>query len=233
MDADTDADVDEAPQTAAAEMTGRIVRVDDDGGFLLAGGESAELYHVSGGLPVFDADGNARAAAPEAGTLVRVGFSGDIMETYPARLGGCAYVRVDAEANDRVGLYLSALRELWETDKGLNGGISRLAFDLTGAQDLSAGEKEALVYLAGCDYGLETITGTFDELCEAGEIDRDALYYEDGMLIVLTVTEFDETSAVFDLQKWRSGLGAYFFCDCEARLENGQWSYKIGAQAIS
>lgn len=219
--------------TAAAEMTGRIVRVHESGGFLIAGEERAELYEVSGGLPVFDADGNARSAAPEVGMLVSVGFSGGIMETYPARLGSCGYVRVCSEPDDRVGLYLTALRDLWNTDEGLNSGVSCLAFDLTGAENLSAGEKEALVYLAECEYGLWAITGTFDELCEAGEIDRDAPYYENGLLIELTVTEYDETSAVFDLSKWRSGDGAYFFSDCTAKLENGRWSYAVGAEMIS
>ena len=33
----------------------------------------------------------------------------------------------------------------------------------------------------------------------------------------------------FDTQKWRSGLGAYFFDDCTARRgEDGTWTYTVG-----
>ena len=39
----------------------------------------------------------------------------------------------------------------------------------------------------------------------------------------------------FDAQKWRSGLGAYFFCDCTSvQSALGQWDgYAVGAEAIS
>ena len=38
----------------------------------------------------------------------------------------------------------------------------------------------------------------------------------------------------FDAQKWRSGLGAYFLCQCTAQKNvDGKWSYSVGQEAIS
>ena len=38
----------------------------------------------------------------------------------------------------------------------------------------------------------------------------------------------------FDAQKWRSGLGAYFFGQCLAQKNaDGTWSYTVGQEAIS
>ena len=39
----------------------------------------------------------------------------------------------------------------------------------------------------------------------------------------------------FDAQKWRSGLGAYFFTDCSVSWpQQGTWTdYNVGGHAIS
>ena len=46
---------------------------------------------------------------------------------------------------------------------------------------------------------------------------------------------YNLTPVTFDAQKWRSSLGAYFFCDCTAvQSALGEWSeYQIGSEAIS
>ena len=39
---------------------------------------------------------------------------------------------------------------------------------------------------------------------------------------------------VFDAQKWRSGLGAYYYGQCTAQKnKDGTWSYTVGQEAIS
>ncbi|MBR0420350.1 MAG: hypothetical protein IJI66_14405 [Erysipelotrichaceae bacterium] len=38
----------------------------------------------------------------------------------------------------------------------------------------------------------------------------------------------------FDAQKWRSGLGAYFFGQCTVEKgTDGKWMYTVGQEAIS
>ena len=42
-------------------------------------------------------------------------------------------------------------------------------------------------------------------------------------------------AVAFDAEKWRSGLGAYFFCDCTSfQTAAGHWDgYSVGSEAIS
>ena len=48
-----------------------------------------------------------------------------------------------------------------------------------------------------------------------------------------SITEKEGSSTLtFDARKWRSGLGAYFFCDCTAEPEE-DGRYVVGSEAIS
>jgi hypothetical protein len=100
---------------------------------------------------------------------------------------------------------------------------------------LNGGEKRALAYLAGGKYSPsgQSIMGTFDELSEQGLIDKENLYFETGILFAIEVTDVKEGAFTFSAQKWRSGLGAYFFNDCEAEKTSEGWTYTIGSEAIS
>ncbi len=227
-----DTDAGEAMPAAEAVLTGTLADVSDTT-LLLAGAGANDLYTLGTGLPVYDADGNPTEEAPAAGQQVAVGYSGAVMETYPAQLGGAVYLQLLSEPDDRIGLYLTALDDLWNTDTALNDDTTYLAFDLSGAANLTEGEKSALVWQAAGTYGKEPLTGSFDELCEQGYIDREALYFDNGLLIELTVTEEGEDTFTFDLTKWRSGLGAYFFSGCTAQRTGDGWTYEVGAEMIS
>ena len=155
------------------------------------------------------------------------------MASYPMQLGTPAKIMVTGVEDDMVGFWMTVIKDLWEVDSGLNSDISVIALDLTGAQNLSAGEKEALVYLAGSEFGVQGISGTFDELCDMGYIDRDNLYFESGILITLEITDSGDGSFSFNANKWRSGLGAYFYSDCTATKGSSCWSYTVGSAAVS
>ena len=64
-----------------------------------------------------------------------------------------------------------------------------------------------------------------------GYADSLALYYwEEGVLFSVSGCARDG----FNAQKWRSGLGAYFFQDCTAvQADDGTWTYAVGSEAIS
>ena len=221
----------DTPDAPAAMLTGTVVKVESHT-FLLASDDG--LYTVSLDVPVLSADGGQTDAAVENGMRVAVYYSGSIAEIYPARPDGVTDVQILSDADDRVGLYLRALDDLWGEDTALNEGLEYLAFSLGGATNLSAGEKEAFSYLAAGKYGLLPVTGTFDELCDEGYIDRDALYFENGLMIELTVSDETEDGFTFDLTKWRGGLAAYTYYGCEAtRGADGQWTYEVGAEMIS
>ena len=143
---------------------------------------------------------------------------------------------------DLSGLYLKVLEDLWEIDAGLNGGIKYISIDLSEAPgELTEGEKSAISYIFTKTHNAECLQLSFEELREQGYIEKDELYWEDGLLFSITDSMKAEEHynglrvIKFDAQKWRSGTGAYYFGDCTASWpQNGTWSdYNIGSQAIS
>lgn len=226
----------EAPGTAAVEpeggvlLAGTVIDV-SDGSLLLAGeGDDDGLYQVSlDGVPV--EPGGAEALC--AGKRAEVTFGGITAECFPEIPADVTRVRaVDGDLSPFV-LYRQALFDLMETDEGLNGGARYLGVDLSGATNLTGGEKLALQYLLEQRYGLSVVPGTFDELCEQGYIDRDALYWEDGVLLRVALVEDGTDTFRFDAEKWRSGLGAIYWTDCTAARGADGWTYEVGGFAIA
>ena len=79
---------------------------------------------------------------------------------------------------------------------------------------------------------MEVLEGTWQELADEGYIDEENLYFPDGVLITLAVTEGDREGFRFTLDKWRSGLGAVG-CSGEAGFDGQWWNYTIGEHWIS
>ncbi|MEI6100744.1 MAG: hypothetical protein WCP73_02795 [Eubacteriales bacterium] len=138
-----------------------------------------------------------------------------------------------AVSNGLVALYTTVLSDLWNTDDGLNPHAGVLAFDLSQVTNLTDDEKSALVNSVSSSHGLKGITGTFDELAEQGLIDEKNLSFKDGMLFRFMIKDVTESSFTFDVSKWRSGTGAYFFNNCKAVKSGVVWSYIPGSAAIS
>ena len=155
-------------------------------------------------------------------------------------------VTIDIRA-DVCELYLEVLEDLWNVDSGLNHGISQIGIDLSELSHLTELEKETVMHEFASKHNLPYIAGTWEELCEQGYIDKDNLYWEDGLFFSIKTNEdaawslpfIKEGDSVpeltaFDAKKWRSGLGAYFFGQCTAQKNaDGKWSYTVGQEAIS
>ena len=70
-----------------------------------------------GDVYTLDTEGLAVDGPLADGAMVEVGFDGMILETYPAKFGHVTGVTVLEEpADDRCGLYLQVLSDLWEVD---------------------------------------------------------------------------------------------------------------------
>ena len=144
-------------------------------------------------------------------------------------------------------LYLQVLEDLWEADSGLNSEISMIGIDLSELSHLTEEEKDTVMSGFASKHDLPYIAGTWEELCEKGYIDKDDLYWEDGLFFSIKTNEDAEWNlpniedgdpapelTAFDAQKWRSGLGAYFFGQCTAQKNaDGKWSYTVGQHAIA
>lgn len=178
-------------------------------------------------------------AEVQNGDLVEISFGGEMTDSYPARLGGVTAVEVvPGGMDDLCVLYLQVLEDLWETDSGLNDGISMIGMDLS-ATSLTPSEQQAVGWTFAQRHGMELVEGTWQELCDRGYIDGENLWWEDGCHFSITESTLEGTYSLqplaFDAQKWRSGLGAYYFCDCTSvRSALGRWDgYTVGAHAIS
>ena len=230
------------PEEDGEVMTCRIVDGAAEGTLLLAGQEEAGADALADGM------------------LVQVRWNGLVMESYPAQLGEVYALEADSgQTDDRCGLWLAVLEDLWAVDGGLNGGITQVGVDLSQVPDLTPAERGAVAWAFGTAHGVSAVTGTLEELWEQGYFtpmtqpeegypDSLALYeWEDGVHFAIDVDEEAVWSlpslgegeqppvlVAFDAQKWRSGLGAYFFGDCVAqRGEDGSWSYTVGSEAIA
>lgn len=236
---------------AAAAMVCRIVSGAEDGDLLLArqDGAGGDVYRLSTeGLQVFVGGGSAGAEDLRDGMLVEVRYDGNILETFPARFANAAALHEVSEADfdDLCVLYRTVLNDLWEVDSGLNSDLTELGVDLS-ATRLSESEQAAVAWAFGEDHGLTPIQGTYEELVEQGYItgtplegtDAKFCQWENGCLFSITEREaegqFSLTPLAFDAEKWRSGLGAYYFMDCSSlRTAAGHWDgYAVGAEAIS
>ena len=179
----------------------------------------------------------------EAGSLVDITFSGDIAESYPARLGGATALTVRADGyDDMCDMYLEVLEDLWEVDSGLNGGITELSVDLR-ETSLSASEQEAVAWVFGQEHGIAApLTLSWAELKEESYLTgEEGNWWEWEKGCCFTITEkpmegsYSLNAVTFDAHKWRSALGAYFFSDCtNVQSASGEWGdYQIGSVAIS
>ena len=157
------------------------------------------------------------------------------------------YIKSSDIREDVCELYLEVLEDLWNVDSGLNSEISLIGIDLSELSHLTEEEKEKVMNDFASSHNLPYIEGTWEELCEQGYIDKDNLCWENGLFFSIKTNEdavwnlpaIKEGDLIpeltsFDAQKWRSGLGAYFFGQCTAqKKEDGTWSYTVGQEAIS
>ena len=243
----------------AGEMF-RIVREEKDG-LLLArvGGGPADVYTLS--LPdtgvtldgeAFDREEpRAYQALPGStltGALAEITY-GTVLETYPGQLGGVTAVNIWSDGfDDRCALYLRVLDDLWTVDEGLNSDITAISVDLS-QTSLPESEQAAVAWAFAGEHGISQVLSlNYEQLAAEGYLtgadpDSDGIpCWEDGCLFTITEQETGDNelngarnTVTFDAQKWRSALGAYFFCDCTASQDiDGRWGdYTVGSQAIS
>ena len=216
------------------DLTARIIR--DDGTDLLLVGLAEPWDSV---YTVSKADLEAAGVYTEdlrPGELMVLDFDGDLEDTLPARLGNVSGVAVMEDSRDLLfQLYLNALDDLWNKDPALHDGVTQIGFDLASTR-LAPSERAALAMVFAQDHGVpETVFGTWQELADAGVIDGEELVWDDGVLLSIQEKNDEPGKVLFDAEIWRSGLGAYLFCDCESKqLIGGDWEpYTVGSEAIS
>lgn len=243
------------PTDDAAELTLRVVDGAERGTLLLAGERAGDVYTLAltDEISLYLDGARIQSADVEDGMTACVRFTGGIMETFPARLGGVVDVSFAREAGesgiyDLCGLYLQVLEDLWEKDSRLNAGASLVSVDLSASPGgLTDGEKEAIAWVFADSHDAEALSLSYAELLDEGYLtamlddgeDGAAYSFENGLLFAIMAfdpaEEAEGTTVSFAAEKWRSPLGAYWLDACTATCtEDGHWNgYRIGAEMIS
>lgn len=236
----------EGTTAAPPEENTVALRVVDGAGtdqLILAGKESGEVYTVNAKELTLSANGKtAETASLENGMLLALEADFTTLETWPAQSTGASAKIRNAGKEDRgdlCGLYLQVLEDLWKEDGALNADITYISVDLKDAPGgLTDGEKAAVAWLFAGRHGAQELRYGFEELAQNGYVDKDELYWKDGVLLSIKKTENGTENAskiTFDAEKWRSGTGAIFFNGCTAKRGDGvRWEpYRPGAFAIA
>lgn len=135
-------------------------------------------------------------------------------------------------------LYFEVIKEVYSEDSALNEDISIISLDLTGANNLSDVEKEDLRCLVSSEYSFDTYTYTYDELVDQGLIDEGQLddkisYFEKGILFEITDKAISDNAFTFQIEKYRSGIGALAYSECTAKKTGDTWEYTLGGAAMA
>ena len=235
-------------------MTCRIVDGAETGHLLLA-----EPDEAASGIYILSLDSltfEPQFTEPlQNGQLIDV-YYGSYTEAWPMNFGGVTAIEiVNGGLDDRCVLYLDVLEDLWDADSGLNGGVEVIGVNLS-QTSLSPSEQTAVGWVFSGRHGEELAEGSVADLVEQGWITATPLsssgsgidlaspqhyFYEWKNGCHFSITEqpmegtYSLTPVTFDAQKWRSSLGAYFFCNCTAlQSALGEWSeYQIGSEIIS
>jgi predicted small secreted protein len=215
---------------------GKLIKPDGesigDASFLFAADQGG-IFTVHGDFNVIDRDGKPlNASSLKAGALIRVEY-GLALESYPGQISPRT-VQVMDEGDDMVGLYISMLDKVWNEDPGLNPrSDGMLAVDVEDIGNLTDGEKNALVWLAGSRFEIQSFASTFEKLKEEGYLDGLQFKDENGMLIEVSTSDEKKDSFKFKISKWVSGDGADWYDDCTASKTGGAWDFELGGFAVS
>ncbi len=171
------------------------------------------------------------------GDIISITFDGMVAESYPSQIGNVTDISLVESKGDIIGVYREAFAELRVTDSGLDADADIIALDLTQINNLNSQAKGALVYLISSDTGMSDMVyeSTFEELKQEGLITEDQngfIQFERGVLYTISCVEVP-SGFTFDIEKFRSSLGAYGFSDCTATLIDGEFVWGKGDEWIS
>lgn len=191
------------------------------------------LYNVGHGSRLEDSEGKPAAVSDlRTGMIVELAWEGYVEEIYPATFSYEKLRMTEETGSKELDFYKTLVKDLAETDPGLNDGIVQSFFDLTGVNTLSGAEKEGLAYIGGSYFGTLGSVNTEESLAEEGILDP-VKGIENGILITIEETSAEGGHLTCNARKYRSGTGAYYFNDVKAVWEEGKWTYTIGNHMIS
>lgn len=169
-------------------------------------------------------DQSAESIELYPGDLVRITYDGMIAESYPAQINKASKIEKIGR-NLLIDAYKVMIDDIYQEDSALNDQINIIVFDTLEWTNLSNAEIEVLINILEEEYEMDIVEANRDELYEMGLIDKDDLYFKDGIIIELTDIQFNDKSneLTATISKWRSGDGAIGW-DVKAIYIDNKWS---------
>lgn len=222
---------------AESTLDARIVQISERSLLVAATDADAsagDLYSVVSDTSIIDASNTTIAQSSlKVGQIIRIGFDGIVQESFPMGISSPQYIKILQDGDNLLAMYQEIFHEIYATDDALNDSIDILAFDLTEVTNLNEAEKSAIAYLISNQYHLTPVLGTLDQLSDMGYINKEDLYFENGILLTIALTSTSNDRFSFIVTKWRSGLGAIGFDTSTATKRNGIWTFELKGAWIS
>lgn len=166
------------------------------------------------------------------GDRIKISYGGEILESYPAQISAD---KIELIGHDYVvDGFFALIDDIYNEDIGLNHDISMIAIDTRNLDMLSETEIEIILSMVKKEYNFEVIQGSFDELAEQGLIDKENLYFKDGILLEFNEVKIskDGKKITCSIKKWRSGKGAIGW-DTKAKFDGDKWNITREKEWIS
>lgn len=182
-------------------------------------------------------DGNSY----DPGTKVKVEYTGDVMESYPAQVNCVSITEIQ---NNMLNLYKELLEDLIKQDSGLNSNAKFIAIDFENFfayrkgrneedynRALSINEKQALLDLCK-KYNDNVMEANFEQLKQQGHFNEETKSLDGILISVEKIEKITQDKANITMEKYRSGLGA-IWPKYEAKLVDDKWQVEVQSMAIS
>lgn len=179
----------------------------------------------------------------EIGTKVKVTYTGEIRETYPAQVD-C--ISIEEVENKTINMYKTILEDLIKQDSALNTDAKFIAIDFENFighhkdrysnedQRRKLSEKEKQAILEFCKkYNENVIEANFEELKSQGHFNEETMSLDGILITVDNVETIKENKVILRISKYRSALGAVM-PKYEVNLINDYyWNLKVIDTMIS
>ncbi len=227
-------------KTSEDILKGKIIKGSGTDTLVIAGENASDMLIVHPENAEITIDGKkAKAEDLKDGMVVELDLSKGVATSYPGQVYNPGFIKAVSKGegvNNLPGLYIKALEDLWNKDKGLNDNIELISVDIAMAGDLTAGEKAAIAWIFGDMHEVEAVNYSREKLEKDGYIKNGA--WEDGVLFEIKPekdVQVKDGEICFDIQKWRSGTGAFYLENCIAKVPmiGEKPEYKVGSEAIS
>lgn len=195
-----------------------VMRTEDIGGdieIIVEPDEGQPIRNSSDKISVVlkEYDGNAY----DPGTKIKVTYTGEIMETYPARVKAICIEEIE---NKTISMYQTIIKGIIEQDEALNTDAKFIAIEFENfsayrkdkleagyRRPLTENEKKALIDFCK-SYNENVIEANFEKLKEQGHFNEETKSLDGILISVEQIETIKEDKAVIRISKYRSALGA-------------------------